>query len=239
MHQRPRMPMINSNHVRHCLHGLLCAVAVTMLLLLPLSWVLSIYFDGVHALLDPRGIRWMCSHIVSNFSAVPLAQILLAAMTLGVLRHSGIVQAFRSTATLKQKRALQITVVSAVLLLALFSLLLFLPDAILLSAFGTIAHSPLSRGLYGLMACFFLFVGSMYGYTSGRFATLRHFVHAHAAFFPALGECVLLLFLSGQLIGSLDYTGMLSMSGTGAWVLQTLKIALFYIPPLLYAVIED
>ena len=229
--------MAYKEHIRRILKCFFWSILVALVLLLFVSWVLSIYVDGVQGLLTTRGIRWMCSNIVLNFSTVPIASILLGLMAVSVLRASGILKAFRSHVSLKQRRALQITGVSVIVVLCLFSLLLLLPDAVLLSAFGTIRHSAFSKGLFGLLACLAIFIGNVYGYTSGRFTTVRDFIQAHASIFSSVANYFVMLFLASQLVNSLDYTGILPLLGDDGTALFLIRGLLYDGPLLLYVLL--
>lgn len=229
--------MTYKDHIRRILKYLFWGILVALVLLLFISWVLSVYVDGVQGLLTTRGIRWMCVNIVPNFSSVHIAKILLGLMALSVLRASGILQAFRSHISLKQRRALQITGVSVVVVLILFSLLLLLPDPVLLSAFGTLHNSAFSKGFFGLLACLAIFVGNVYGYTSGRFTTMRDFMQAHASLFAAIPNYFVMLFMASQFVNFLDYTGILPLLGDNGTVLYILKGLLYNGTLLLYVLL--
>ncbi len=226
--------MINKEYIRRFLKCLLGGILIALVLLLFISWVLSIYVDGVRGLLTAHGIRWICSNIVPNFASVHIAKILLGLMAMSVLRASGILQAFRSHISLKQRRALQITGVSSLVVLVLFSLLLLLPNPVLLSAFGTIRNSAFSKGLFGLLACFTIFIGNVYGYTSGRFTTMRDFMQAHVSIFSSISDYFVMLFFASQFINSLDYTNILPLLGDDGTVFYLLKGCLYNGPLLLY-----
>jgi p-aminobenzoyl-glutamate transporter AbgT len=226
--------MTYKDYIRRILKYLFWGIFIALVLLLFISWVLSVYVDGVQGLLTTRGIRWMCVNIVPNFSSVHIAKLLLGLMALSVLRASGILRAFHSHISLKQRRALQITGISVVVVLILFSLLLLLPDPVLLSAFGTFHNSAFSKGFYGLLACLAIFVGNVYGYTSGRFITMRDFMQAHASLFAAIPNYFVMLFLASQFVNCLDYTGILPLLGDNGIVLYLLKGLLYNGTLLLY-----
>ena len=88
--------------IRRILQCYFVGIALSFVVLLFASWVLSIYVDGVEGLLTARGIRWMCSNIVPNFAAVSLAKRLMEMMALSVLLESGIFRTFRGHISLKQ-----------------------------------------------------------------------------------------------------------------------------------------
>lgn len=221
-------------YIRATLRVIFWSIVGLLILLFLASWVLSIYVDGVEGLLTPRGIRWMCANIIPNFATVHLAKILMGLMAMSVLRESGFLTVLRHRSSLKQRRALQITTVSSLIVLSLFSLLLLLPDAVLLSAFGTIENSAFSKGLDGLLVLLVIFVGNVYGYTSGRFTTMHDFVRAHVSIFSAVANYFVMLFLASQLVACLDFTGILTLMGDDGTALYLLKGVLYNGTLLLY-----
>lgn len=222
------------DRIHSILRGYFWGIVIALVIVLFASWVASIYVDGVEGLLTARGIRWMCSSFVSNFAAVHLAEMLLGLMAISVLRESGIIRTIRGHVSLKQKRALQITGVAVLLVLGLFSLLLLLPKAVLLSAFGTFRHSAFSKGFYGLLMCLLIFVGNVYGYTVGRFLSLRDFVHAHVAIFSSVASYFVILLFASQLVGCIEFTGILPLLGDDGTALFWLRGILYNVPLLLY-----
>lgn len=226
--------MTYKDYIQRILKYLFWGILIALVLLFFISWVLSIYVDGVQGLLTTRGIRWVCINIVPNFSTVHIAKMMLGLMAVSVLRASGILRAFRSHISLKQRRALQITGVSVVVVLSLFSLLLLLPDPVLLSAFGTIHNSAFSKGFFGLLRCLGIFIGNVYGYTSGRFTTMRDFMQAHASLFAAMPNYFVMLFIASQLVNCLNYTCILPLLGDDGTILYLLKGFLYNGSLLLY-----
>lgn len=220
--------------IRNILQGYFVGVVVLLVVLLLVSWLLSIYVDGVEGLLTARGIRWLCSSIVENFASVPLAEILLGMMTVSVLKESGVGLVLKGHTSLKQRRALQVTGVALLVVLCIFSLLLFLPQAVLLSAFGTVSHSAFSKGFFGLLTCVLIFLGNVYGYTSGRFTSLHDFFHAHVSLFASMAGYFVILFFASQLVGCLHYTGILSFLGDNDTLSTLLADVLYAFPLLLY-----
>lgn len=221
-------------YIRRILQCYFWVIVSALVILLFASWLLSIYVEGVEGLLTPRGIRWLCSNIVPNFSSVHLAKMLLGLMAISVLRESGIISIVHGHISLKQRHALQITGIALLVILLLFSLLLFLPDAILLSAFGTFHHSAFSKGFYGLLMCLIIFVGNVYGYTSGRILTMHDFVHAHVSIFSTLANYFVIVFFASQLVGCLEYTHILPLLGDDGTALYWLRGMFYNVPLLLY-----
>ena len=226
--------MAYKDHIRRVLRYYYWGVVILLLLLLLSSWLLGIYVDGVQGLLTPRGIRWMCSNIVPNFASVHWAKILLGVMAVGVLNESGLFRTLRGHISLKQQRALLITGGVVVFVLSLFSLLLFLPNAVLLSAFGTFSHSAFSKGFYGLVMGLAILIGNVYGATMGRFVSMRDFVQAHVAIFSTVASYFVIVFLASQFVGCLEFTGILTLLGDDGMGLHILQEILYHLPLLLY-----
>ena len=223
--------------IQRILQYYLLGIVIAFVVLLLTSWLASIYVNEIIGILTPRVIRWICSNIVANFSTVPLAKILLGLMSISVLRESGIFKVLRGHLSLKQKRALQITGISAATILLFFSMLLFLPNALLLSAFGTIEDSAFTKGLYGLVACYIIIVGNVYGYTSGRFIRISDFIHAHTRIFSVVANYFVILFLASQFVCCLEFTDVFSLFSSGETCLFAFRCFLYYAPLVLYIVL--
>ena len=128
-----------------------------------LSWVGNVYEWGVNNLLCADGIRWAVANIIYNFTDSPIGEIILLLLGLSVLTESGFLTFWKSAKSIKQKRAMQITIVAIVVYCLTIFCLLFTSHAVLLSAFGTIHEAKLqftdkdnksiqmSRHLYGLI----------------------------------------------------------------------------------------
>ena len=230
--------MSYKDYIRRILRCYYWSIVILLFLLLLSSWLLGIYVDGVQGLLSPRGIRWMCSNIVPNFASVHLAKMLLGVMAFGVLNESGIFRTFSDRVSLKQQRALLITGSVFVFVVGLFSLLLFLPNAVLLSAFGTFSHSAFSKGFYGLMMVMAILVGNVYGATMGRFVSMHDFVQAHVAIFSTVAGYFVIVFLASQFIGCLEFTGILTLLGDDGTVLHILRVFLYDFPLVLYILLS-
>lgn len=225
-------------HLRPFLHAYAMLVLMVYAVLLLSSWVVSIYVDEVNALLSPRGIRWMCSSVVSNFASAPLAASIMIMMAVGVVRKSGVKGISLSRMTMKKKAALRITSVMAIVIMALFSLLLFSPNAVLLSAFGTISNSSFSHGWLGLLVLYVIVISSVYGYTSGHFCNMGDIIEAHATLFSYAGSIFVCLFLSSQLVCAIDYTAVMEVMGDdGTW--RDVISALVYYTPLAISLMLD
>lgn len=223
--------------IRSVLRAYVLGTAVLIVLLWLVSWLMGIYIDGVESVLTSNGIRWLVGNLMENFKSMPLAEIICGLMGVSVLRESGIVKLFDGHISLKQKRAIQITAVFIAVFALLFSLLLLLPDAILLSAFGGLDNSPLMKGLYGIVMLFVLLIGNIYGYTSGRFVNLHDFVQAHVSIFHTVSSYFIILFLGCQFVSCLDFSNIFVIVGNEDLIISISQIVLYYIPLILYVLL--
>lgn len=204
------------------------------------SWVSSLYIDDtVRSLLNSDGIRWSVGNILTNLDYVPLATICSMLMCAGVLCESGLVRTIftiivelnwqNGSVSLKQKRALMLTIGFVEFIAALFILQYFFRGSLLLSAFGTYEESSLSRGWLGLLIIFFIVIGNMFGYASGKFVSIVDFINAHTYFIRKCSGYFITAFLSAELIACIKYTGLL-----GDDAITVLSYILFYVPLLSY-----
>ncbi len=223
--------------IRSVLRAYVLGTAVLIVLLWLVSWLMGIYIDGVESVLTSNGIRWLVGNLMENFKSMPLAEIICGLMGVSVLRESGIVKLFDGHISLKQKRAIQITAVFIAVFALLFSLLLLLPDAILLSAFGGLANSPLMKGLFGIVMLFVLLTGNIYGYTAGRFVNLNDFVQAHVSIFHTVSSYFIILFLGCQFVSCLDFSNIFVIVGNEDLIISISQIVLYYIPLILYVLL--
>lgn len=220
--------------IHKTLRWFLVTIAGFLVLLCLMSWLMSIYIDGIESALSVNGIRWIVGNMVQNFYSVPLAQIIIGLFGVSIIRESGIAKVFRRHISLKQKRALQITLIFTAIFSLLFSLLLLLPNAILLSAFGDLYNSPLQKGLFGIIVLYMLLIGNIYGYTSGRFANMNDLVLAHVSIFNIMSPYFIILFMASQFVCCLDFSNILSLIGNEEALLSIITSIVYYVPLVLY-----
>ena len=186
-------------------------ILFSILVLVIVSWLGSIYGWGMNSMLSTYGLRWMVAMGLENFKHAPVAEVLIGTMTLSTLSESGFLSAcrslfsFKKSYSLKKKRAFQISMTVLFLLLLFIFIATFLPGAVLLSAFGTYQGSAIRMGLFPLILILFVSVGITYGYASGTFSnasdTIRSIVYLPsriAAFFVTM-------LMASQLIGCFHY----------------------------------
>lgn len=197
-----------------------------------MSWVVGAYHSDVNNLLEYAGIRWGITHIISNFSALPLATILLLMVTVSVVKESGWLSWLypkNHPLMLKQLRAYTYTNLLLVVIVLVFLFLLFIPDSPLINSFGGLSHSPLSKGWLALLSLLVIFISNVYGYLSGRLVTSADFAFAHTRVLRKFSPAFISLFFLAQIFGCLDYSQLITFSSP-EWrqvVLDTLIILCF------------
>lgn len=209
---------------------------IALIILLPvivlLSWVVSAYDPSVNSLLEDAGIRWGITHIISNYSDLPLASILMLMVTVSVVKESGWLSWFypkNHPLMLKQLRAYTYTNLLMVAIIAVFLFVLFFPASPLRNSFGELSHSPLSRGWLPMLSILIILVSNVYGYLSGRMVTSADFAFAHTRVLRDFSPAFISLFFLGEIMGCLEYTHLITFSSQ-EWryaVLHTLVILCF------------
>lgn len=161
---------------------------VTVLLLIQAatiigSWLFSALMpDDIlsRSLLSSEGVRWMFLHSSDSMLSAPLLWIILAQVSCGLIKGSGLLDCItaiynRQTLTYRQRTALIITSLAALLVLGVMLSLTVLPHALLLSTIGTLIPGPFAQSAVPV-ACFCLItVSIVYALTSGTINDMNTF----------------------------------------------------------------
>ena len=139
---------------------------VAQLLLMLVSWLLSAAFpdSGIRSLLSSEGLRWFFGHFSHQLATPVLLCLLLLIMAYGVFRRCGILS---YQATFRERRALTMTLLLAVVAVILMLLLTAVPHAVMLSAVGTLWPSPFSRALLPMLCFIVIALTAFYGIMAG------------------------------------------------------------------------
>lgn len=140
------------------------------------SWFVTVMFPTlpVRSMLSSEGIRWFLGQYTSNLASPLLVWLVLAGMTYGALRSSGLSRAIMhfSNISYRQRFALKVVVAELVFFAIVLFLMTFLPQAILLSVTGELFPSSFSRSLIPFV-CFLLTLFSItYGLINASFSSL-------------------------------------------------------------------
>lgn len=140
------------------------------------SWFVTVVFPTlpVRSMLSSEGIRWFLGQYTSNLASPLLVWLILAGMTYGALRSSGLSRAimYFSNISYRQRFALKVVAAELIFFAIVLFLMTFLPQAILLSVTGELFPSSFSRSLIPIV-CFLLTLFSItYGLINTSFTSL-------------------------------------------------------------------
>ena len=138
------------------------------LLLMLVSWLLAaaIPTSGVRSLLSSEGLRWFLGHFSDVLGTSVLLCLLLLLMAYGCLRGCGILH-FKTS--YRQSRALAIMLLLLAVYVGIIVLLTMIPQAVLLSATGSLWPSPFSAAICPLFAFGITLLSAVYGYVAGSY----------------------------------------------------------------------
>ncbi len=178
---------------------------LTQLLLMLVSWLLSAAFpeSGIRSLLSSEGLRWFFGHFSHQLATPVLLCLLLVIMAYGVFRRCG---ALSYKATFRERRALTMTLLLAVVALVLILLLTAVPHAVMLSAMGTLWPSPFSRALLPMLCFIIISLSAFYGIMAGHFNNLTDVYEALLDGIRQGAAFILFYLLITQLYLSVCYT---------------------------------
>ena len=211
----------------------LIAVAAVLVLVL-FSWLGNVNGLGLVSLLSDEGIRWTFSHLVENFSNSPVLLLMLSTVALGGVGESGLFNVGSKGLSLKQGRALLITLFVAALMATGLLMFVFMPGSVLLSATGSMVDSPLSKGLPAFVVVCVIVLSVVYGLLSGRYLSLSDIVASHTGLTRYCAPFFFHAFVAAQLVALLKYSNFFSLTGNEETWLLWLDILLYYLPFLLY-----
>lgn len=201
-------------------HTATLLLLLTLVLLL-LSWLFDVY--GLHiqqaatgeqirvqSLLRPEGIRWLLRNAISNFTSFqPLGNGIILLFGIGIGLHSGFIQAcipVHKKLSRKEKRALLTSLTIGFLYVLVVLWATFSNHGILLSAMGTLNHSPLIAGSVVLIALGIGTMGIAYGFSSGRYRKDVDVISGMMFPLPLMGHYLVITFFTSQLFACLSYS---------------------------------
>lgn len=177
--------------------AILCLTQVAVVIL---SWILGALFpeSGIRSMLCGEAIRWFCSHFVQFCASPLLVWLLLLAMAVGVLRASGIIGSLRSHCVHSHAAIVCVATVTVLFFVAV-AMFTLVPHAVLLSAVGSLWHSPFSAIAVPLVALYVIAVSAAFGIAVGRF---RSFAQIASALTDGIGFTApfLVLFIAASVL---------------------------------------
>lgn len=185
------------------LSRLVVVFVIAELLLVLLSWFFSAtLMADVRPLLSSEGVRWFFAHFVDRISSPLLVWILLLAMAFGALKHSGLLS--RQT-TQRRRLGLRVAALLLIVYVAVIMLLTIWPHAVLLSAMGSLWHSPFSRALVPIVAFGVILCSMAYGLTVRTFTGLSDVCQSFVDGLSLSASLLVLYILFVQFYESLRY----------------------------------
>lgn len=197
------------------------------------TWMVGAYNNEVRSLLDSDGVRWGITHILSNFSRLPLATILMLLVTVSVVLESGWLSWMfpkNHPLMLKQLRAYTYTNLLLIVITVFFVFVLLMPGSPFLNAFGGFAHSPLLKGWFSILSLLIIFIANVYGYLSGRLTTSNDFAFAHTRLLRKYAPAFVPLFIVAQIGGCMDYSNLFTFSSVETdRIIMTILVVLCFV----------
>lgn len=143
------------------------------LLLVFVSWLLSATMTaGVRPLLSNEGVRWLLGRYVNIVLSPVLVWILLLGIAYGALVKSRLLPSLLHPASSRERLALRVSFIVLVLFVGVVVWMVAMPQALLLSATGSLWPSPFSRALVPLLSFGVSLVAVCYGSLSHTFTSL-------------------------------------------------------------------
>lgn len=171
------------------------------------SWFVTVMFPTlpVRSMLSSEGIRWFLGQYTSNLASPLLVWLVLAGMTYGALRSSGLSRAIMhfSNISYRQRFALKVVAAELIFFAIVLFLMTFLPQAILLSVTGELFPSSFSRSLIPIV-CFLLTLFSItYGLINASFSSLTDIFNSLASGITAISPWLVIYVFVIQLYYSI------------------------------------
>lgn len=180
------------------------------------SWIGSIYNLPIQNILNTDGVRWMLRHVIPNFANAPIGIIFILLLGSGIAYHAGVFSLWKyylgnnvlphNSLSLKQKRALVLTVVTIGFYCAFLVIGIYSPWAFLLGITGGLEHSPFVEGFCFLVSFGFALAGSIYGFVSGQMTKENDIMQGMSSLIIKLAPAFVLMFFTSQLLAIADYT---------------------------------
>lgn len=145
------------------------------------SWFIGSIFSSlpIRSMLNTEGIRWIMAHSLESLVSPVLATLLLITIAYGTFKQSGLYYAVCHITKLEYRRRFAIQLVALEFIVFTISLLLliFSPDAPLLSITGKLFPSSFSQSIIPLGSFSIIIFSVSYGIMSSKLTTLVQISH--------------------------------------------------------------
>ena len=186
------------------------SLVVAELLLVILSWLLSATrMEGVRSLLSSEGVRWFFGNFTEMVASPLLIWLLLGLCAWGCLQSSGLLSFFNLPSSVsyryRDKVAMRVSLVFLMIYLVVIALLTLTPQAILLSATGSLFPSAFSRSLIPIVCFGICLVSLVFGLISGRLHGLADILEALSTGLAQGASLIVIYLFAIQLYESLRF----------------------------------
>lgn len=187
------------------------SLLIANLLVVLLSWIISAMGNAdIRSLISSEGLRWFLGNYSDIIAKPILAWLLLLAIAYSSFRQSGLSKAIGKRLTgdklmFKQRVGLRVTIIVLIAIIAIVSVLVLTPHAVLLSPAGTIFPSPFSRSIIPIIAGTITILSFFYGLVSGTINNTKTAFGCLYLEIPQLLPIFIIYILAAQLYACLRF----------------------------------
>lgn len=179
---------------------------ISLVVLMLASWIITSANPDLpmRSLLSSEGIRWLFGLSASHLANPVGVWLLLLSFTFGAVRESGVKELFRrdKQLTYRQRFALRLTLVEALLIVGGLLLLTVAPHAVMLGVTGTLLTGSFIHGAIPLLLLSITVMSLTYGMVSGTIVSLSKAFDAMATGVRAFAPAFVLYVFATELIAS-------------------------------------
>lgn len=173
------------------------------------SWLITAASPetAVRSLLSNEGIRWFFGTFTDNVASQPMAWLIVAAMALGAMRKSGLVQTLLRPRprTYRQKFAMRIVLFELLLFAVVIAFIAFVPHAALRSVTGELFPSSFSSSLIPIIAFGVTVMAFTFALLTATMRTVGEAFHALCYGLAEAAPLIALYVVVAELFFSLRY----------------------------------
>ena len=184
-------------------------VCLAWMLLVLLSWILTAVMPDIamRSMLSAEGIRWLFGRLIFALATPVLVWLAMGISAYGALRRSQLLT-IRRPLELRERFALQLIVAELSLIVCVMLLLTLLPQPLLLSATGGLAHSSLVHSLVPVGCISLIIISITYSAATGRIHHLGDIYDMLTEGFTHAGGIFLFYLLIATLYRSAEFIFM-------------------------------
>jgi len=196
-----------------------------------MSWIGNIYGLPFKSLFSQEGIRWEIRNVMTNYTKAPLAEVLSLCMGIGLMQYGGLRRELLMTyRSVKQRRALFLVLTTGITYLLAVIATIAYPHAILLSATGSVLHSPFTEGLVFIISLGCGIIGLIYGIASGQIRNIKDVLSGLSYLIARVAPYLVVLFLASQLVAFAQYSQLIYFLGVTDTTISITVWSIYILP---------